>query len=300
MEYEIYRVDELYHHGIRGMKWGIRRYQNKDGTLTDAGKKRLKKEQDAVRKQEQIMKNRLETQAKFEKVAARRQVIEEQKRSLGDYDKQDRRNAKRAERKAVREMKRLAKKAANKSVDEMTDAELSATINRIRLEQQYAALTATPEKNNRGAKYANDFMDKSVMPAVQEAGKTLLRDSLLKAGKKYLGLDPKDTDDYLTKLEKDNRKMRAENTNEQLKRQRAEAARKAQQATQDSYTDTTSDNPTREDTSRNDSRVINGFSRSSSGVWTPVDEPVSRLTTTKNVRKGRKRFRDYMFEVDDD
>ena len=31
---------ELYHHGIKGMKWGVRRYQNKDGSLTAAGKKR--------------------------------------------------------------------------------------------------------------------------------------------------------------------------------------------------------------------------------------------------------------------
>ena len=30
------------HHGIKGQKWGVRRYQNADGSLTEAGKKRLK------------------------------------------------------------------------------------------------------------------------------------------------------------------------------------------------------------------------------------------------------------------
>ena len=35
------QYDELTHHGVKGMKWGVRRYQNKDGTLTDAGKKRI-------------------------------------------------------------------------------------------------------------------------------------------------------------------------------------------------------------------------------------------------------------------
>ena len=35
-------MEDLYlaHHGIKGMKWGVRRYQNEDGTLTAAGKKR--------------------------------------------------------------------------------------------------------------------------------------------------------------------------------------------------------------------------------------------------------------------
>lgn len=46
--YRVVRSDELYHHGIKGQRWGVRRYQNPDGTLTAKGKarygKRLEKE----------------------------------------------------------------------------------------------------------------------------------------------------------------------------------------------------------------------------------------------------------------
>ena len=38
----------LMHHGILGQKWGIRRYQNSDGTLTEAGKRRLHKKYDST------------------------------------------------------------------------------------------------------------------------------------------------------------------------------------------------------------------------------------------------------------
>ena len=40
-DWRYYAVDEpLQHHGIMGQKWGVRRFQNSDGSLTSAGKKR--------------------------------------------------------------------------------------------------------------------------------------------------------------------------------------------------------------------------------------------------------------------
>lgn len=51
---------ELYHYGVKGMKWGIRRYQNEDGSLTEAGKKRASKEYDRAAKKTARDLNRTE------------------------------------------------------------------------------------------------------------------------------------------------------------------------------------------------------------------------------------------------
>lgn len=40
-------TNELKHHGIKGQKWGVRRFQNKNGSLTPAGRKRQRMSDDA-------------------------------------------------------------------------------------------------------------------------------------------------------------------------------------------------------------------------------------------------------------
>lgn len=57
MEYRFIRNDELQHHGVVGMKWGVRRYQNYDGSYTKKGIEIYRKKEASYEKSNERYKN---------------------------------------------------------------------------------------------------------------------------------------------------------------------------------------------------------------------------------------------------
>ncbi len=116
--------DEIWHHGINGMHWGIRRYQNEDGSLTPLGEKH-------------VAANRgIQTGGKNGERAA----------SLAS-----------SVAKSLRESKTNAQVNAM-NLKDMSDETLQAAINRLNMEKQYKALVA--ENLNAGRKSTEETLDR--------------------------------------------------------------------------------------------------------------------------------------------
>ena len=130
---------ELTHSGIKGMKWGVRRYQNKDGTLTDAGKKRYYKDADRAgykdtdpegRRYKSTKKGGVET---YEANAHKwvREDISDNKR-VADESANAANRLKKLNDDAMR-----ARPKKMMDLSNMSDKEMREQINRALLERQY-------------------------------------------------------------------------------------------------------------------------------------------------------------------
>ena len=151
---------ELYHAGIKGMKWGVRRYQNKDGSLTPAGKKRYA--QDAAEggyDREGYGGRRYKT-GKGGRVEALNANPDKwvkddlsKSRRLVDESTTMANKLKSATDTSIRNRPKTKMDLSN-----MSDKEMRDQINRALLEKQYNDMFA-PQKTSRGREYASQILE---------------------------------------------------------------------------------------------------------------------------------------------
>ena len=145
----------IYHHGIKGMRWGVRRFQRKDGRLTPAGKKRVASVKDMSDEEltssikrlnsENVYKTLTKSPTKAEKT---KKVVDATSTLVSQAQKLNRESM---STKKVKERLDLSK---------MTDQQLRERINRHNLERQYNDLFASEKSTvSKGQRYLSNVLE---------------------------------------------------------------------------------------------------------------------------------------------
>lgn len=185
---DYYNPYELTHWGIKGMKWGVRRFQNKDGSLTDAGGKRYNGSD------YQPKKSLGQKISDYKKASAKKKQLKKAR---------DARAAKKeAEEKAKVAAEQRKKDIASGKIKakDMTDEELKAHTERLRAEKTYKQLQQETDTTSKaasiGKEFAKKMWDQAIVPAATEAGKQIIKDKLIDAAKKKTGVEEFDLDKF--------------------------------------------------------------------------------------------------------
>lgn len=192
-----YSSEELRHHGIKGMRWGIRRYQNKDGSLTPAGRKRYDQEIESLKSEKTKLQQKHKNLNAQQRMEARKDKLKADIEAEKEYLKNGGKKSGKSDSsdKQSEETKEPEKK---KSASEMSSEELNEAINHMRLQQTYNQLYSqlNPEKESKVKEIGKKFLDDAIIPA----GTSVAKDWLTKVGKEALGINAKEAKSEYDKL----------------------------------------------------------------------------------------------------